>query len=82
MRAHPADYDMISPGSLGGVLQLMHEQLGQWLPVAGATEVMVLFSAGKLAARRLVNLWGLSELREMKQSAGDARSARSVSARR
>jgi OHCU decarboxylase len=69
MRAHPADYDMISPGSLGGVLQLMHEQLGQWLPVAGATEVMVLFSAGKLAARRLVNLWGLSELREMKEDA-------------
>ncbi len=69
MRAHPADYDMISPGSLGGVLQLMHEQPGQWLPVAGATEVMVLYSAGKLAARRLVNLWGLRELREIQEDA-------------
>jgi OHCU decarboxylase len=69
MRAHPAEYEMVSPGNLGQVLQLMHEQPGQWLPVAGATEVMVLFSAGKLAARRLVNLWGLSELRETKEDA-------------
>lgn len=67
MRAHPAEYEMASPDNLGGVLQLMHEQPGQWLPVAGATEVMVLFSAGKLAARRLVNLWGLEELSEIRE---------------
>jgi OHCU decarboxylase len=60
---------MISPGSLGHVLQLIHEQPGEWLPVAGATEVMVLFSAGKLAARRLVNLWGLPELCEIQEDA-------------
>ncbi len=60
---------MVSPGSLAQVLQLMHEQPGQWLPVAGATEVMVLYSAGKLAARRLVNLWGLRELREIHEDA-------------
>jgi len=37
---------------------------------AGATEVMVLFSAGKLNARRLVNLWNLPELREIRENAG------------
>ena len=70
MRSHPAEYEMASPGSLEGVLRLMDKEPGQWLPVAGATEVMVLFSAGKLAARRLVNLWGLKELREIREDAG------------
>src|SRR5579872_434687 len=67
MRAHPAEYEMVSPLSLGGALQLMHEQPGQWLPIAGATEVMVLFGAGKLSARRLVNLWGLRELQGIRE---------------
>jgi OHCU decarboxylase len=67
MRSHPADYEMVSPGSLEGVLLLMDKEPGQWLPVAGATEVMVMFSAGKLGARRLVNLWGLAELREIRE---------------
>ena len=69
MRSHPADYEMVSPGSLEAVLRLMNEDPGRWLPVAGATEVMVMFSAGKLGARRLVNLWGLSELREIREDA-------------
>ncbi len=69
MRAHPAEYEMVSPGNLGGVLQLMYDEPGQWLPVAGATEVMVLLSAGKLSARRLLNLWGLRELREIQEDA-------------
>ncbi|HUB17748.1 MAG TPA: 2-oxo-4-hydroxy-4-carboxy-5-ureidoimidazoline decarboxylase [Acidobacteriaceae bacterium] len=70
MRSHPAEYEMVSPGTLNGVLQLMKQEPGQWLPVAGATEVMVLFSAGKLGARKLVNLWGLRELREIREEAG------------
>jgi len=70
MRSHPAEYEMVSPGSLEGVLRLMDSEPGQWLPVAGATEVMVLFSAGKLPARRLVNLWGLKELREIREDGG------------
>ncbi len=69
MRSHPAEYEMVSPGGLAAVLRLMDEEPGQWLPVAGATEVMVMFSAGKLGARRLVNLWGLSELREIREDA-------------
>jgi OHCU decarboxylase len=70
MRSLPAEYEMVSPGTLQGVLRLMDQEPGQWLPVAGATEVMVLFSAGKLNARRLVNLWNLPELREIRENAG------------
>src|ERR1700683_4472446 len=70
MRSRPAEYEVVSPGTLEGVLQLMDKEPGQWLPVAGATEVMVMFSAGKLGARRLVNLWGLKELREIREEAG------------
>lgn len=69
MRSHPAQYEMVSPGSLAGVLQLMHDEPGNWMPVAGATEVMVLFSAGKLSARRLVNLGNLPELRAIREDA-------------
>lgn len=69
MRSHPAEYDMVSPGNLNGVLQLLDNQPGQWLPVAGGTEVMVLFGAGKLAARQLVNLWNIAELRTIREDA-------------
>lgn len=65
MRSDPADYEMISPGSLPAVLSLLAEQPGQWLPIAGGTDVMVLYAAGKLAARRLVSLWNLPELRRI-----------------
>ena len=60
---------MASPGTLAGVLQLMQQEPGRWLPVAGATEVMVLFSAGKLPTRRFVNLWNLAELRTIRVDA-------------
>jgi len=55
------------------VLRLMDQEPGQWLPVAGATEVMVLFSARKLNARRLVNVCGICrELREIRETCGVA----------
>lgn len=69
MRSHPADYEMVSPGSLQGVLRLLDEEPGQWLPIAGGTEVMVMFGAGKLAAQKLVNLWNVPELRHIHEDA-------------
>lgn len=69
MRSHPAEYEFVSPGTLEAVLCLLNDQPGLWLPVAGATEVMVMFSAGKLAARRLVNLGNLTELRAISDDA-------------
>jgi len=68
MRSCPAEYDFVSPGSLAGVLDLLHREPGEWLPVAGGTEVMVQYSAGRLGARRLVNLWDVAELRRISET--------------
>jgi putative cofactor-binding repeat protein len=37
----------------------------QWLPIAGGTDVMVLYSAGKLLSRNLINIWNIPELRQI-----------------
>jgi len=63
MRSDPADYELVAPGSLSAVVSLLAEQPGQWLPIAGGTDVMVQYAAGKLVSRKLVSLWNLSELR-------------------
>lgn len=65
MRSHPADFELVSPGSLASVLALMARDPGAWLPIAGGTEIMVQFGAGSLKARKLVNIWDLGELRFM-----------------
>jgi CO/xanthine dehydrogenase FAD-binding subunit len=65
MRADPAEYKLVSPGSLQAVLSLMASEPSQWLPIAGGTDVMVLYSAGKLANRKLVNIWNIPELRQI-----------------
>ena len=62
MRANPADYDLVSPGSLNAVLSLLASEPGKWTPIAGGTELMVQFGAGRLRARKLVNIFGLEEL--------------------
>lgn len=62
MRSSPADYELLSPGSLQSVLTLLQREPGQWTPIAGGTEIMVLFSAGKLSAHKLVNIANLPEL--------------------
>jgi CO/xanthine dehydrogenase FAD-binding subunit len=63
MRGNPADHQLIAPGSLNAVLDLIASEPGAWTPIAGGTELMVAFAAGRLSAGKLVNLWGLSELR-------------------
>ena len=65
MRSDPADYELVAPQSLSAVVSLLAEQPGQWLPIAGGTDVMVQYAAGKLAARKLVSLWNLPELRRI-----------------
>ena len=63
MRSDPADYQLRAPGSLSAVLSLLAREPGQWMPIAGGTDLMVQYAAGKLAARKLVSLWNLQELR-------------------
>ena len=65
MRAYPAEYELVAPRTLPAVLSLLAREPGAWLPIAGGTDVMVQYSAGKLSARRLVSIWNLPELRQI-----------------
>jgi len=65
MRADPADYKLVSPGNLQAVLSLLADEPSQWLPIAGGTDVMVLYSAGKLPNRKLIDIWSIPELRQI-----------------
>jgi len=60
MRAYVPEYDLVSPNSLNEALRLVADQAR---PLAGGTDLMVLFEAGKLPHRRLVSLWRIPELR-------------------
>lgn len=63
MRGNPAAHEMVAPRSLSAVLELMASAPSEWTPIAGGTELMVAHAAGRLAAPKLVSLWGLKELR-------------------
>lgn len=63
MRGNAADHELVAPGSLPAVLDLIASSPGQWTPIAGGTELMVAFAAGRLRADKLVSLWGIRELR-------------------
>jgi len=63
MRGNAEAHEMIAPGTLPAVLELLAAAPGEWTPIAGGTELMVAHAAGKLGARRLVSLWGIRELR-------------------
>jgi CO/xanthine dehydrogenase FAD-binding subunit len=65
MRADPTEYKLVSPGDLQAALSLMAGEPAQWLPIAGGTDVMVLYSAGKLPNRKLINIWNIPELRQI-----------------
>jgi CO/xanthine dehydrogenase FAD-binding subunit len=63
MRGNADLHGLVAPGDLGAVLQLLADEPGAWTPIAGGTELMVAFSAGRLAAPKLVSLWGIPDLR-------------------
>jgi CO/xanthine dehydrogenase FAD-binding subunit len=63
MRSDPADYQLVASANLQAVVSLLAKDPGTWLPIAGGTDLMVQYAAGKLAARKLVSIWNLPELR-------------------
>jgi len=63
MRGNADAHELIAPGSLAAVLELLALAPGQWTPIAGGTELMVAHAAGRLSAEKLVSLWGIPELR-------------------
>jgi CO/xanthine dehydrogenase FAD-binding subunit len=68
VRSNPADYQLVAPASLKAAVSLLASEPGAWLPIAGGTDLMVLYAAGKLPARKLVSIWNLSELRRIEVS--------------
>jgi CO/xanthine dehydrogenase FAD-binding subunit len=69
MRGNAQAHELLAPGSLPAVLELLAAAPGEWTPIAGGTELMVAFAAGRLGARKLVNLWGIPDLRFMQTTA-------------
>jgi xanthine dehydrogenase iron-sulfur cluster and FAD-binding subunit A len=51
-----------APGTVDQVLRLLAREPGVWRPIAGGTDLMVLFEAGQLPYRNLVGLWRIPEL--------------------
>ena len=66
MHGNAAAHDLVAPGTLDAVLELLANDQGEWTPIAGGTELMVAHAAGRLQAKRLVSLWGIPELRFIK----------------
>jgi CO/xanthine dehydrogenase FAD-binding subunit len=73
LRANPADHELAAPDTLQKVLTLYANEPGSWLPIAGGTDVMVLYAAGKLPARKLVNIGDLHELRRIEVTFSEVR---------
>jgi CO/xanthine dehydrogenase FAD-binding subunit len=69
MRGNPEAHEIVAPGSLAAVLELLAVAPGEWTPIAGGTELMVAHAAGRLEAPRLVSLWGIPELRFIESGA-------------
>ncbi len=73
MRSNPSEYEMLAPRSLHAVVTLLASEPSAWLPIAGGTDVMVQYAAGKLPARKLVSIWNLPELRRIEVTSDEIR---------
>jgi CO/xanthine dehydrogenase FAD-binding subunit len=71
VRADPREYELLVPGNLASILALMDREPGAWTPIAGGTDLMVLYASGKLPARKLVSIWNLPELRGIEVLPGE-----------
>ncbi len=63
MRSYLPAYELIAPKNLAAALELLEREPGAWKPMAGGTDLMVLFEAGKLEHKRFFSLWKLPELK-------------------
>lgn len=61
MRGQPSTCEVHTPSNLAEALAF-HAEHPDWKPLAGGTDLMVPFAAGRLAQTRFLNLWGLAEL--------------------
>jgi CO/xanthine dehydrogenase FAD-binding subunit len=63
MRSNITQYDLVAPKSLDAILQILADSPDRYTPIAGGTELMVAFGAGRLQPKKLISLWNLGELR-------------------
>ena len=73
MRANPAEYELVVPRTLQEAVALLGNEPGNWLPIAGGTDVMVQYAAGKLAPRKWISVGGLAELRKIDVDSSEIR---------
>ena len=62
MRSHAGEYDLVIAEHMPSALDLLARG-EEWRPIAGGTDLMVLFNAGKLSARNLISVARIPELR-------------------
>ncbi len=63
MRAYVPGYEMLAPKALDEALGLLAASPETLTPIAGGTDLMVLFECGRLPEGRYLSLWQLDELR-------------------
>ncbi len=56
-------YELRAPQSLHAALALLAREPGEWKPLAGGTDLMVLFEAGKLSHKKFLSIWKMPELK-------------------
>jgi CO/xanthine dehydrogenase FAD-binding subunit len=69
MRAALSTLDLARPRNLEHALRLLHDSLGdgRLVPLAGGTDLYVTLNSGVVPGRRFLDLWGLRELRGVRQ---------------
>ena len=63
MRAYLPAYELRAPKDLPETLAFLEREPDAWKPLAGGTDLMVLFEAGKLPHKKLLSIWKLVELK-------------------
>ncbi len=69
MRGYLPDFDVHVPASLGEALDLMAQRPGIFTPLAGGTDLMVVYNAGRLKPTCFLDLSRLAELRGIEEDA-------------
>jgi len=63
MRAYMPEYELQRPADLQTALKWLHDNPGRYRPLAGGTDLMVLFNAGKLPAGQFLDISRFQELK-------------------
>ncbi len=63
MRSSVSAYELRAPENLQTALATLGSEPGAWKPLAGGTDLMVLFEAGKLPHKKFISIWRLPELK-------------------